>query len=313
MEPGDGLRGINLNLLPMLSALLRHRNVTRASVELNLTQAAVSNGLRRLRAHFGDALLVREGRRMRLTERAIALQPALEASLTSVRQVIGRGAFDPATTTRRFRIATADYVAAIVGPPLAARLGRAAPSASVQFSVARRESSELLRAGRIDLIVGPRPVLATVVDDSASFATAPILTEPFVVIVRRDDPAAATGLDEQGYFARAHATFNLDLSLPASLEVLYLRERGLQQVDRVVVSEFVNLPLIVAQSDCIALIPQSLARLYALRFDLAVLPSPIAVPDMVLTMMWHRRVDGDPGHAWLRDQFAACAAMAAPG
>ncbi|WP_421020805.1 LysR family transcriptional regulator, partial [Klebsiella pneumoniae] len=64
------LRAVNLNMLPVLRAILKHRNLTRAAEELNLTQSAVSNILKRLRDHFDDDLLIRDGRQFRLTERA---------------------------------------------------------------------------------------------------------------------------------------------------------------------------------------------------------------------------------------------------
>ena len=52
------LRGIDLNLLVSLDALLEECNVTRAAARLHLTQPAVSTQLARLRKVFDDPLLI---------------------------------------------------------------------------------------------------------------------------------------------------------------------------------------------------------------------------------------------------------------
>lgn len=135
------LRATNLNLLPILRAVLRHRNLTRAAEALNITQSAVSNSLRQLRAHFGDELLLREGRRLRLTEKAKQLIEPLDAALGAVGQVMAAPSFDPATSTRRFRVATADYVTAITAPEMAALMSREAPGVAVQMITARGRSA----------------------------------------------------------------------------------------------------------------------------------------------------------------------------
>ena len=66
---------VDLNLLVYLDALLRERNVTQAANQLNLSQPAMSNGLRRLRELFDDPLLVRTSDGMTPTERALELEP----------------------------------------------------------------------------------------------------------------------------------------------------------------------------------------------------------------------------------------------
>ena len=50
---------VDLNLLVLFDAVLRHRSVSRAAAAVGLSQPAVSNGLRRLREHFHDRLFVR--------------------------------------------------------------------------------------------------------------------------------------------------------------------------------------------------------------------------------------------------------------
>ena len=71
----------DLNLLRVLDALLREQNVSRAAERLALSQPAVSNALNRLRELLGDPLLVRVGRRMQPTPRALALEAPIRSAL----------------------------------------------------------------------------------------------------------------------------------------------------------------------------------------------------------------------------------------
>lgn len=303
MDHGDVARLANLNLLPVLRSLLRHRSVTRAAEELNLTQAAVSNSLRRLRALFEDPLLIRVGRRMQPTERALALIEPVETAMAAVTHVLGGRRFDPATSNLRFRIATADYVAALIAPTIARILAAEAPTVGVQTVPARRASADALRSGQVDLIIGPKQILAAGSDhpasDSAEFRIEPLISEPMVCIGAAGDEELARGLSTEAYLARPHAVFSLDLDVQASVEALHLREQGLRQVERLICADFSTLPLIVAASDCLAIVPSSVAHLFAHLPIRAVRP-PIDVPPMELVAAWHRRREDDPPLAWLR-------------
>jgi len=79
---------VDLNLLVVFEALLAERNVTRAARRLGLTQPAVSNALRRLRALLGDPVFVRTPAGMMPTPRALALGPVIEAALNGIRTSI---------------------------------------------------------------------------------------------------------------------------------------------------------------------------------------------------------------------------------
>ncbi len=65
--PVVSLESTNLNLIPVLRALLREESVVGAAKQVSLSQPAVSGALARLREVLDDPLLVRVGRSMRLT------------------------------------------------------------------------------------------------------------------------------------------------------------------------------------------------------------------------------------------------------
>lgn len=121
------LRGVDLNLLPLLGALLTQRSVGRAAAASHLSQPAMSRALGRLRALLDDPLLVRTGGATRLTPRGEALAQPVGALLDEVRATIAPAAFDPAQWRGRVRVAANDHQAITLFPALIARLRRAAP------------------------------------------------------------------------------------------------------------------------------------------------------------------------------------------
>lgn len=299
------LRGINLNLLPVLDEIVRQRNLTRAAETLNMTQSAVSNALKLLREHFDDELLVRDGRRMRLTEFGETLRGPLDEATGAVRRAFSPDPFDPSLSQQRFRISTADYVMTILAPQLASILSSEAPRMAVQMLNARRQSAEDLRVGRIDMIILPKRMITSAraerPEDMREVSVAPLLTERLVCIGRDDDPDLKHGLTLERYLERAHAGFFLDFDVHASLEQFHLGETGVQQFDRILTSSFATLPLIVANSDCLAWLPESMARAAVKSLPLRFVDAPIEMPPLDLVMAWHRRRDHDAGMAWLTD------------
>lgn len=315
-DPDRSLRTANLNLLPILRAVLKHRNLTRAAEELHVTQAAISNSLKQLRAHFGDELLRREGRSLRLTEKAKQLLQPLDNALDAIQHILGESGFEPARSRQLFRIATADYVTAITAPDMASLLAREAPSISVQMITARAGSAFHLHGDNIDLLILPRQIMQSASHDFPDMARGvtveALASEPFVCLARKDDKAFARGLSTAEYLARPHASFHLDLNMHASLEHGYLIEHGIDQFNRLLVSNFTALPYIAATSDCIALVPLSVAREAMRSLSLRAGPPPLPIPDLELVMVWSTRRANDEALAWLRNLVRRSIAKAIP-
>lgn len=305
------LRGINLNLLPVLNEIVRQRNLTRAAETLHMTQSAVSNSLKLLREHFQDEILVRDGRRMRLTEFGETLLGPLDDAMEALRRALAPELFDPMQSQQRFRIATADYVMTILAPYLTAILSTEAPRMAVQMLNARRQSDEDLRIGRIDMIVAPKHMItgarAQRPDYLKDLSVTPLLTERLVCIGREDDPDLINGMSAERYLERAHAGFFLDFDVHASLEQFHLGESGTRQFDRMLTSSFSTLASIVATSDCIALLPESMARIAQSSLPIRFIDAPIPMPPLELVMVYNRRREHDAGMNWLIDAIQRCA------
>src|SRR5579859_5304064 len=122
------LRQVNLNLLVALHALMTQRNVTRAAEAVGLTQSAMSGELRRLRALFGDQLLVRVGRDYQLTPLAEELVEPVSDIMSAVEHTLSRRlTFNPAADERSFSVAMSDYAMVVLLQPVLQRLVREAP------------------------------------------------------------------------------------------------------------------------------------------------------------------------------------------
>ncbi|MEW5919122.1 MAG: LysR substrate-binding domain-containing protein [Gemmatimonadota bacterium] len=220
--------------------------------------------------------------------------------------------FDAVASTRSFRIATADIVAGIIAPALAPAMSEKAPGISIQLLTAAQHSALALRAGEIDMVISPREVITGLFLERPALkrdtAIEPLVKEPFVCIARKDDKAFARGLTVEEYLARPHASFHLDVDFHASIEHRYLIEHDLVQFNRILTSDFMVLPLIAARSDCIALVPRSLARLAARSLPLRIAPPPLPFPDLELVMVWSKRRKHEPEMQWLRNTLRQCVA-----
>jgi DNA-binding transcriptional LysR family regulator len=102
------MRGIDLNLLIVLDALLDERSVTRAAARLGYTQSTTSGMPARLRDLFDDPLFVRVQRGILPTPRAQSLAAPLKQPLADGRRLIAREAFDPATAEVTFAVSAND-------------------------------------------------------------------------------------------------------------------------------------------------------------------------------------------------------------
>lgn len=167
------ISAVDLNLLHVLHAVLVEGSATRAAKRLHVTQSAVSNALARLRQTLGDPLLVRNSRGLSATPRARELEPELAAIMASVGRLLNpRAGFEPATTTREFTVACADYCTAILGAGLAALMHLHAPLATLRLVTLEQLQGAEGLASNIDLHLGMPPRVPRVAAGARCFKIA---------------------------------------------------------------------------------------------------------------------------------------------
>jgi DNA-binding transcriptional LysR family regulator len=288
------LEGIDTHLVVALHALLEEQNVTRAARRVGLTQPSMSHALAKLRAHFGDPLLVPTGRALVLTERARSLAAPVAAAIASLDRVFGSApGFDPKLATRTFRVATSDNLALFVLPRLIALFAREAPHVDIRCTNIGADWADGLRRGEIDLKLG-RAEPAT-----EGLRTKLLFRESLVCVVRRGHAATRGRLTPARYAAFDHLlvaprggdTGILDRALAA---------RGLRRRIAMTVPHFLVAPFVVASSDLVLTISTRVASTFAPLLDLATIACPIRVASHGLAQTWAATTDVDEGHRWLR-------------
>jgi DNA-binding transcriptional LysR family regulator len=304
MGSSKNLRKLNLNHLPILREILRQQNLTKAAELLNLSQPAASNVLRSLRGHFGDDLLTREGIGMRRTAKGEELLLFLETALGHLESAVAGKPFDPVTATGPVRIATVDNVIGTYAAPMCRLLEREAPKLEIQFLVATRNLANDLKQGTVDVAITSTEFMdSPAISESLrkELRTQPIGTERLVCIGRSDDRELAKGLSLEAYLSRPHATYVVDADHHHTVERRYFREHGLSQFNRVATSSNHSLPAIVADSDCLAIVPVTLALWARKHYRLRIVEPPLDLPDINWVMAWHERAAVIPLVQWAMD------------
>jgi DNA-binding transcriptional LysR family regulator len=297
------LRRHNLNGLPVLREILLQGNLTKAAISLGLTQPALSNILKQLRAEFDDMLVVRQGQKMQLTPKAQALIGPLDQALKSVEDVLLRSRFDPATSDRRFRIATTDFIMGSLGGALSDHVMTNAPGISVLIDLAQRSSVDALMVGDIDMVITPTILLTAGISSRAEnerVSSEILLTDDLVCMAHVEDEEFRAGLTVEQYLNRPHACYVFGDQNLTSMEHIHLQRLGLRQVEKILVSSYAALPAIVARAGLLALVPQSFAKMAATCYPLQFAPPPFDATNMGWSMVWHNRQDQSAEMDWLR-------------
>lgn len=294
------LRTIDLNLLPVLDALLRHCNATRAGAELGLSQPAMSRALGRLRDLLGDPLLVRGSRGLVPTARAEALRQPLAAVLAGAVALVDAPRFDPAGERRTVRIAMTDAHADVLLAPLIARLSAAAPGIVIEWVPVGPQTVAAVRDGQVDLALA---LATTPLPRGAS--SAPLMADRLAVVVRRGHPCGAQWqLADYG----RHASVVIALTGDATSDIdAELAAHGITRPIRAVVPSFAAALAIVAATDSVTTISRAFAARHARALGLTCLEPPLAQPVLDVVMAWSAARAGDPLLDWLRGELVATA------
>lgn len=285
----------DLNLLAVFDAIHASGSVTGAARRLNLTQSAISHALARLRRAFDDPLFVRSGQAMVPTALARAIAGEVRGALAGIDAAMaGAARFDPASSTRLFRIGFRQATETRLFAPLVARATAEAPGvrlASVTFR--RRELAAALGRGDLDLALDV-PSSATAALNALS-----LQSDSLVVAARAGHPRVRGGIDLAGYVAEDHVLASVR---PTGLgtEDIALAAIGAERRVTVRCQLIAAAWQVVAASDRLLTLPRAEAE--SLRGDgtMQLLPFPVPVPPRAMQLLWHEGADRDPGNLWLR-------------
>lgn len=291
MNVGD----LDLNLLRAFDAVLHEGSVTAASERLGLSQPALSNALSRLRRLLEDPLFVRTPSGMRPTPFAQRLAAPVRQALDLIQRTFSQqAAFDPRTSQRSFRLQLSDVGEIVFLPALLERLEREAPGVRIDTGqLPQDEVSEALGAGEVDLAVGFLPGL------SAGVASKRLFRDRYVCLVRADHPRIGSRITLAQFLAASHLLVSARGSAHEIVEQT-LRNKGLARRIALRVPHFTVVPMILARSDHMVIVPEGLVRAIARFGRFKSLKPPVDIPALDVRVHWHERFGRDPGIAWLR-------------
>ena len=283
----------DLNLLFVLDVLLAEVSVARAARRLQLSPSAMSRALARLRETTGDPLLVRAGRGLVASPRAIELRERVRQIVHDAESALRPSRkLDLQKLVRTFTLRTSDGFVETFGPGLVARVRDQAPGVRLSFASKLDRDSTSLREGTVDLETGV-----------VGKATGPevraqaLLRDRFVGVVRSGHPLSKGNVTAARYAAGQHVRVSRQAPGKAPVDEA-LAALGRQRDVVAVVGGFSAAIALARASDLVASVPER--HTGGLRGGMFTFPLPMRTPDITVSLMWHPRLDADPAHAWLR-------------
>ncbi len=293
------LRGLDLNLLVVLNTLLEEKNITRTARRIYLSQSATSGALARLREFFENELLVQVGHKMVLTPLAESLVEPVRQLMAEAQSIIDqRPEFNPATSTRLFRMMMSDYVAAVLMTHALPIISREAPSISIDIlPFEGTPPEEVIDRVEVDMLILPQKYLPP------EHPSEELFRDTYTCVVWKGNQEVGKTLTVDDYFAKSHIAMRFTTQPADSLSEWILRQTG--RARRVDVTARTNtvLPHLVVNTMHIATMHRHLADLYARFLPIRIVDPPFEMPEIAEAIQWHSFRNPDPGIAWMRKRL----------
>ncbi|MDC7825342.1 LysR substrate-binding domain-containing protein [Pseudomonas sp. BLCC-B13] len=289
------LRHLDMNLLVVFEALMIERNLTRVGEKLFITQSTVSAALSRLRDLFDDPLLIRNGRQMEPTPRALHIFEEVRPAMDVISAAVSRAkAFDPASSCNVFRLGLSDDAEFGLFPPLLNALQEEAPN----IVVVVRRANFLLMPGLLSS--GEISVGVSYTTDLPANAKRRKLRDIGVRVLRGDDRPGPLTLDE--YCARPHVMVSFSGDLSGNIDADLARVGRSRRVV-LAVPQFGSLRALLRGTEMIATVPDYAACTLVDDGSLRAEEAPFEVQPAELSMVWSGVYDSDPAESWLRERI----------
>ncbi|MEZ7953164.1 LysR family transcriptional regulator [Halioglobus sp. Uisw_031] len=296
---------IDLNLLVYLDALLRERNVTQAANQLNLSQPAMSNGLRRLRELFNDPLLVRTSEGMTPTERALELEPVVREVLSKIDQAVQpRGEFEAGTAQRVFRIMASDYAESTLFPSVLGKLRTLAPGLTLDIMTPSDVSFLDVERGKVDMVINRFDSMPQ------SFHQIHLWDDSFTCVLSPENPVL-NDFTLENYLQANHVWVSktgMGVGVgvdPSDVQRLgwvdaALNRLGKKRQIRVFTRHYQAAMTLAEQNDLIVTLPTRAAQLKLNNPRVVLREPPLEIPPLELKMAWSPLLQHNPANKWLR-------------
>ena len=284
---------LDLNLLATLDVLLDEGSVVGAAKRLQLSASAMSRALARLRSVTGDPLLVRAGRGLVPTPRALELRGRVRQVVVDAEAVLRPALkLDLQSLSRTFVIRSTEGFAETFGPELIDRASAEAPMVQLSFLAKPDKDSTPLRDGTVDLETG---VIGGMM--GPEIRSVGLFRDRFVGVVRRGHRLAKGRMTPVRYASARHVVIERR-GLRTAMVDEALERLGLARSVVATVGGFGPAIALARGSDIVATVPEK--HTAGLCDGLHRFKLPIPVEDFTISLFWHPRLDADPAHRWLR-------------
>jgi DNA-binding transcriptional LysR family regulator len=205
-----------------------------------------------------------------------------------------RQQFDPATSTRRFRLSMSDIGEMVFLPLLMERVHALAPRLQIEvLEVALEHLPHALKDGEVDLAIGNLAGLGR------HTCHADLFSERYACMGRRGHPVLSAGLTRSQFKRLDHILVASRASAHRLLDDV-LGEAGLHRQPYLTLPHFSAAAEIVRRTDLTVTLPYRAAIWFNRDNAFDIRPLPITLPPLCVTVHWHARFESDPGTMWLR-------------
>ncbi|MGI5378944.1 LysR family transcriptional regulator [Streptomyces sp. CA-251387] len=307
----DGLSGpcapnVDMRLLPALDALLQEGSVTGAAERLALSPPAMSRALSKIRRALGDPVLVRAGRGLVPTPRALELQPKVRALMREAESLLTPSRQEDLTQVDRTLTIVADEAyAAVLAPVLLNRASAEVPLARFTFTVENSHGSAPLREGAVDIEVG------MIDEPSPELRIEPLFADRFVGVARTGHPLLDSEVTAEAFASVRHISVSRKGRMTGPIDVA-LRARGLSRDVVAAVPSHGEALLMIPAGDFVTAMPRSLATSAQRAVSIELFDLPVETEPISICQAWHPRHDTEPVHVWLRHAVRSALTRQAP-
>jgi DNA-binding transcriptional LysR family regulator len=289
----------DIELLLIFEEVYKTGSTTRAAENLGIAQPNISAALNKLRLYFGDILFSRTSKGMEPTPYAQELIDEVRSITASMQNLTQRKqGFNVLESDRTFKISMPDISEVVMLPTLLNYLVKEAPMVHVEVAKITSSTHKDLESGESDLAVGFLPHL------DAGYYQQKLSEHNFVCIVAKDHPRIGDTMTRRIYANERHVLVRSS-KRTGSLVDKALQRNQLSRTILLYVPNYLSVAAIVANTDCIATVPERYAQIMQEKEKIRALAPPIQFPNFVMKQHWHERFHSDPGNKWLRQVIAS--------
>ncbi|MEP4892285.1 MAG: LysR family transcriptional regulator [Aliiglaciecola sp.] len=286
-------KGLDLNLLVALDALITERNITRAGERIHLSQSGMSSAVSRLRQYFDDELFVQVGRDLLPTALTETLTTPVRRILVDMENtIINLPKFDPKNDDRCYRISASELTTMVLMPSVIRKLAQEAPYVRIELSTINE--AELLEKGDIDLMIIPRQFTL----ENHPFDE--IYEESYKCICWQGNTLIGEQISFEDYQALGHVAVSYGRNHPPAFDSWFMSNYGISRKIEITTSNLLAPPSLIIGTQRLATVHDRLAKMVAQSMPIKILQPPMDIPVLSQAMQYHRNRENDAGLTWLR-------------